>query len=75
MTRFEGLVMLAAPVQPNLPEVAGYYSQLAGVLASFSFAGLVALMTTRQGGDGPSARWRGNRGHPCLGTAGWADRG
>ncbi|MEH1059048.1 hypothetical protein V6U89_28060 [Micromonospora sp. CPCC 206171] len=36
---------------PNLPQLAGYYSQLAGVLAGFSFAGLVALVTARRGID------------------------
>ncbi|MFG1867046.1 hypothetical protein [Micromonospora arborensis] len=32
---------------PNLPAVAGYYSQLAGVLAGFGFAGVVGLVTTQ----------------------------
>ncbi len=32
----------------NLPEVAGFYSQLAGVLAGFSFAALVALVASRR---------------------------
>ncbi|MGR6318920.1 hypothetical protein Q2K19_31390 [Micromonospora soli] len=40
---------LASSGPPNLPQLAGYYSQLAGVLAGFSFAGLVALATVRLG--------------------------
>ncbi|MEU8128934.1 hypothetical protein AB0B68_17095 [Micromonospora sp. NPDC049049] len=32
---------------PDLPTVAGYYSQLAGVLAGFGFAGVVGLVTTQ----------------------------
>ncbi|MFB9444588.1 hypothetical protein Dvina_07715 [Dactylosporangium vinaceum] len=32
----------------NLPQVAGYYSQLAGLLAGFSFAGLTALLTMQR---------------------------
>lgn len=38
-------VVFLSPEPPDLPGVAGYYSQLAGVLAGFSFAGLVALAT------------------------------
>jgi hypothetical protein len=35
------------PVPPDLPAVAGFYSQLAGVLAGFGFAGLIALITAQ----------------------------
>lgn len=41
-------VTLVVPGPSNLPQVAGYCSQLAGVLAGFSFAGLVALVTIRR---------------------------
>lgn len=41
--------ILAVSEPPNIPEIAGYYSQLAGVLAGFSFAGLIALVTARLG--------------------------
>ncbi|MFE9748360.1 hypothetical protein ACFYOT_25930 [Saccharothrix saharensis] len=34
-------------VPPNLPAVAGLYSQLAGVLAGFAFAGLIALIAAQ----------------------------
>ncbi|MEI8410724.1 MULTISPECIES: hypothetical protein [unclassified Kribbella] len=43
---------------PDLPEVAGFYSQLAGVLAGFSFAALVALVASkRDSGTATSFRW------------------
>lgn len=32
---------------PDFPTIAGFYSQLAGVLAGFAFAGLVALIATQ----------------------------
>jgi hypothetical protein len=48
--------MSSAP--PDLPEVAGYYSQLAGVLAGFSFAALVALVASkRETTSGAHFRW------------------
>ncbi|MFY1632343.1 hypothetical protein ACN27F_03490 [Solwaraspora sp. WMMB335] len=49
------LVALANLEPPNLPEIAGFYSQLAGVLAGFSFAGLIALVTTKRDGHGGAA--------------------
>jgi uncharacterized membrane protein len=48
--------MSSAP--PDLPEVAGFYSQLAGVLAGFSFAALVALIASkREPTSGAKFRW------------------
>jgi hypothetical protein len=50
--------VLISTAAPDLPEVAGYYSQLAGVLAGFSFAALVALVASkRESGNGPRVRW------------------
>lgn len=50
------VLMSAAP--PDLPEVAGFYSQLAGVLAGFSFAALVALVASkRESAAGAKFRW------------------
>ncbi|WP_433308761.1 hypothetical protein ACQP0U_18715 [Micromonospora sp. CA-269861] len=41
------MVIRWAAESPDLPAVAGYYSQLAGVLAGFGFAGVVGLVTTQ----------------------------
>lgn len=49
------VLMSSAP--PNLPEVAGFYSQLAGVLAGFSFAALVALVASKRESAGTKFRW------------------
>ncbi|WP_422733907.1 hypothetical protein ACN26Y_28710 [Micromonospora sp. WMMD558] len=40
---------------PDLPAVAGFYSQLAGVLAGFGFAGVVGLVTTQLGANHAAA--------------------
>ncbi|MEU8232233.1 hypothetical protein AB0C12_21830 [Actinoplanes sp. NPDC048967] len=47
--------MLVAAEPADLPEIAGYYSQLAGVLAGFSFAALVAVATLRPDTGAPTA--------------------
>lgn len=41
------LTLLAASSVSNLPAVAGFYSQLAGVLAGFGFAGLITLIAAQ----------------------------
>ncbi|WP_199443575.1 hypothetical protein [Umezawaea beigongshangensis] len=41
------IVVLSAQAPPNLPAVAALYSQLAGVLAGFGFAGLIALIAAQ----------------------------
>lgn len=41
------IIGLIEPVPPNLPAVASLYSQLAGVLAGFAFAGLIALIAAQ----------------------------
>jgi hypothetical protein len=41
------IVASAMPTPPNLPAIAGFYSQLAGVLAGFSFAGLIGLIAAQ----------------------------
>ncbi|WP_433087489.1 hypothetical protein ACQP1P_16190 [Dactylosporangium sp. CA-052675] len=51
-------ILLSSP-PTNLPQVAGYYSQLAGLLAGFSFAGLIALLTMQRQSrrtEGPALR-------------------
>jgi hypothetical protein len=51
-----GVVFCGPP--ENLPQVAGYYSQLAAVLAGFSFAGLIALLTTHRGASANDPQFR-----------------
>lgn len=41
------IIASTASTPPNLPAIAGFYSQLAGVLAGFSFAGLIALVAAQ----------------------------
>ncbi|MER5262798.1 hypothetical protein ABTZ99_12075 [Actinosynnema sp. NPDC002837] len=41
------IIASVEPVPPNLPAVAGLYSQLAGVMAGFAFASLIALIAAQ----------------------------
>ncbi|GGS54417.1 hypothetical protein [Actinokineospora fastidiosa] len=41
---------------PNFPTIAGFYSQLAGVLAGFAFAGLIALIAAQLTRDSVASR-------------------
>lgn len=50
-SRIGGSSVLITSETANLAEIAGYYSQLAGVLAGFSFAALVAIVTVRRDGN------------------------
>lgn len=58
------IVALTAQAPPNLPVVAGFYSQLAGVLAGFAFAGLIALIAAQMTADHASETLEG--GAPLL---------
>ena len=61
------LTLLAASGAPNLPAVAGFYSQLAGVLAGFGFAGLVTLIAA-QLNSGTTATKTLESGTPLIGA-------